>query len=380
MTASARLHELKKRYNENPRRFFAPLANEFRKTGDLDLAIGLCEEHLAVQPSNMNGHVVYGQALFEAGRVADAQVTFGNAIALDPENLIALRHLGIIAQQNGEVEEARGWFARILDADPRNDEIIGFLAALGAADSAERSTKSLPFISMEEDAAPTAPTFDDGDAHEMPEPSAESSAESSAEPDLGAAAVSVKPFVKALELPDFGETPEPDVAFHDASDVAFDVADEAVDLPVASPTFAEFLDGQFQDPLDEPAEDRGSPFVTATMADLYLQQGHTERALEVFQQLLLQRPDDEALKLRIRALMPTPVLPTSGPTSGPTSVPTARAFFAAFAARQAGASVAATMPHATRTLDAFFGNTPPATTDEQAANVLSTYMQPFRES
>ncbi|NBS59602.1 MAG: hypothetical protein EBS65_21695, partial [Betaproteobacteria bacterium] len=198
MTASARLHELKKRYNENPRRFFAPLANEFRKTGDLDLAIGLCEEHLAVQPSNMNGHVVYGQALFEAGRVADAQVTFGNAIALDPENLIALRHLGIIAQQNGEVEEARGWFARILDADPRNDEIIGFLAALGAADSAERSTKSLPFISMEEDAAPTAPTFDDGDAHEMPE----SSAESSAEPDLGAAAVSVKPFMKALELPD----------------------------------------------------------------------------------------------------------------------------------------------------------------------------------
>jgi len=38
------------------------------------------------------------------------------------------------------------------------------------------------------------------------------------------------------------------------------------------------------------------------------------------------------------------------------------------------------MPHAARTLDAFFGNTSPATTDEQAANVFSTYMQPFLES
>ena len=110
MSASARLNELKKRYNENPRRFFAPLANEFRKTGDLQMAIGICERHLAEQPSNMNGHVVYGQALFEAGRLEDAGATFANAVALDPENLIALRHLGDIARMHGDLAGARDWF------------------------------------------------------------------------------------------------------------------------------------------------------------------------------------------------------------------------------------------------------------------------------
>ena len=41
--AASRLDELKKRFEENPRRFFAPLANEYRKAGDLDQAIALCD-------------------------------------------------------------------------------------------------------------------------------------------------------------------------------------------------------------------------------------------------------------------------------------------------------------------------------------------------
>ena len=128
MSSSARLDELKKRYDENPRRFFAPLANEFRKAGNLNMAIGLCERHLAEQPSNMNGHVVYGQALFEAGRYDDSRATFSTAIALDPENLIALRHLGDLARLQGDPAAARGWFRRILDADPRNEDVLGVLA------------------------------------------------------------------------------------------------------------------------------------------------------------------------------------------------------------------------------------------------------------
>ena len=80
--APSRLDELKKRYEENPRRFFAPLANEYRKAGDLDQAIALCQEHLQDQPGNMNGQVVYGQALFDAGRYDDAEATFQTALAL----------------------------------------------------------------------------------------------------------------------------------------------------------------------------------------------------------------------------------------------------------------------------------------------------------
>lgn len=110
MADSARIEDLRKRYHENPRRFFAPLANEYRKSGFLDRAILLCEKHLADQAENMNGLVVYGQTLFEAGRTEEARDPFERALKVDPENLIALRQLGDIARLAGDVPTATGWY------------------------------------------------------------------------------------------------------------------------------------------------------------------------------------------------------------------------------------------------------------------------------
>ena len=130
MASSARLDELKKKFDENPRRYFAPLANEFRKMGEIEQAIMICEEFLPQQAGHMSGHIVYGQALFEAGRLEQSRTVFETALTLDPENLIALRHLGDIAKGNGELETARHWYTRVLDADPRNEEIQQLLYSL----------------------------------------------------------------------------------------------------------------------------------------------------------------------------------------------------------------------------------------------------------
>ncbi len=135
MASSARFDELKKKFDENPRRYFAPLANEFRKTGDAEQAVMICEEFLPQQPGHMSGHIVYGQALFDLGRLDEARTVFETALTLDPENLIALRHLGDIARAHGDPESARHWYQRVLDADPRNEEVqalIGELDASGA--------------------------------------------------------------------------------------------------------------------------------------------------------------------------------------------------------------------------------------------------------
>ncbi len=123
MATSARLEELQQKFRENPRRYFAPLANEHRKLGDLEQAIALCRTHLPQQPQHVSGHIVLAQALFEAGEVSDARGAFELALDLDPENLIALRFLGDIARAQGEHLTARQWYERVLDADPRNDEI-----------------------------------------------------------------------------------------------------------------------------------------------------------------------------------------------------------------------------------------------------------------
>src|SRR4029077_14051792 len=130
MASSARIDELRKKFDENPRRYFAPLANEYRKAGDLDQAIFICQEYLPLQPGHMSGHIVYRQALFDMSRDEEAKAVFETALSLDPENLIALRHLGDIARKAGDTNSARIWYQRVLEADPRNEEIAQFMISL----------------------------------------------------------------------------------------------------------------------------------------------------------------------------------------------------------------------------------------------------------
>ncbi len=380
MPTSDRIDELKKRYDENPRRFFASLANEYRKAGDLDQAISICQAHLAEQPSNMNGHVVYGQALFEAGRYDEAKTTFESALALDPENLIALRHLGDIACTNGANESAREWYERVLDADPRNEEIIALLAHLAAegkrADGppAEPAESPAPRESRSDFAAPqavtplstplsTPPVADPTpvvplDAVKTIEtPAYSPPAPAASRPSLGLMDLAIdfetpseamsemppvaQPVANAETPPDPAESIDPgyfpefeEVALGTPFDSTTATSEPSGDLlinpfdPDPEPV-AEFSEGVESAQPEPPAQ----PFVTETMAELYVQQGFTAEALDVYRQLSAAAPDDEELKSRVRSLEPAPE-PVAEPE--PQSVfLTVRSYFAGLAARRA---------------------------------------------
>src|SRR3954471_9927197 len=128
-----RLRELQEKFEENPRRYFAPLANEYRKGGQPKRAIEICRAQLEQMPGHMSGQIVYGQALYEAGEFEEARQVFERALTLDPENLIALRSLGDMSLQSGNTVEARSWYTRLLDADPKDSAVIALVSEIDAA-------------------------------------------------------------------------------------------------------------------------------------------------------------------------------------------------------------------------------------------------------
>src|SRR2546423_4899397 len=128
-----RLRELQEKFEENPRRYFAPLANEYRKGGQPKRAIEICRAQLAQMPGHMSGQIVFGQALYEAGEFEEARQVFERALTLDPENLIALRTLGDLSLQSGNTGEARKWYIRLLDADPKDTAVIALVAEIDAS-------------------------------------------------------------------------------------------------------------------------------------------------------------------------------------------------------------------------------------------------------
>ena len=159
-----RLRELQAKFDENPRRYFAPLANEYRKGGNPKRAIEICRAHLAQMPGHMSGQVVYGQSLFEGGEYEEARKVFEGALVLDPENLIALRSLGDLALQAGDTAQARSWYTRLLEADPKDAAVIALIAVIDssppapAAPEAETTSEFTVDFTFADKQSPTAQT------------------------------------------------------------------------------------------------------------------------------------------------------------------------------------------------------------------------------
>jgi len=391
-----RLRELQEKFDENPRRYFAPLANEYRKGGQPKRAMEICRAHLAQMPGHMSGQIVYGQSLYEAGEFDEAKEVFGRALALDPENLIALRSMGDMSLQAGNTGEARSWYTRLLDADPKDTAVIALVSEIDAAEDAApiEMAKEIPgvdtdagdqqilagietpeLVFLEGSSRPPAEDATPPAAQEA-SPPVPSSAESTASQPVTSSAASAEEAPAGLERHypvQEASPPEAPVAEPPAAEAAARFSNsegqrtEELGVPAGDsaaegltsviPEAANPLDWSGPPPaalVEEPAAQAPEPFATAsasppepparisepparapepparapepparapepparseektfsgassepfvneTMAQLYLQQGYKQLALQVYRQLAVSRPQDEGLRNRI---------------------------------------------------------------------------------
>jgi tetratricopeptide (TPR) repeat protein len=490
-----RLRELQEKFDENPRRYFAPLANEYRKGGQPKRAIEICRAHLAQMPGHMSGQIVYGQSLYEAGEFEESKEVFARALSLDPENLIALRSLGDMSLQGGDTAEARKWYTRLLDADPKDTAVIALVSEIDeAADAAPVGGKEIPGVdsdagdqqiptgleasselvflesaTQQEEALRAAQSSEDSPAadsspaeaspiglerhYPVQEPSPEDSAPetpvtetltpespsveapalASSSDDLGTVELGVPAGSSAAEgltsvIPEAANPldwsgPPPSAS---AEEPAQPPAQEADRFPAASafasapppePTpppepIARAPEPPARAPEPPPraaeaprSEERGfssggsEPFVNETMAQLYLQQGYKQLALQVYRQLAVARPNDEGLRNRIAEIEREDAVAHPGevPTARPSAQeepagrqPSIREFFATLGRRrppapntrggsrsvntqppaaEPRAPVAAAQPGAN--LDSVFAGTTVSAADARAASRLA---------
>ncbi|HYL55740.1 MAG TPA: tetratricopeptide repeat protein [Gemmatimonadales bacterium] len=143
MAYTSEIEKLEKRWAENPKgRNFAPLADAYRKAGELDRALELCTAGLQLHPDYVSAHIVHARCLIDQKNDAGASEVFQRVLALDPENVLALKMLAEIAERGGRFDQAVEWLGRLLAADPMNGEAAEHLARAKAKAAQPPAPKS----------------------------------------------------------------------------------------------------------------------------------------------------------------------------------------------------------------------------------------------
>ena len=329
MAAPDQIDELRHRFAVQPRRYFAPLADALRQAGAYEEAVVMLRAQLAEIPQHLTGHVVLGQALFDAGALADARAAFETARALDPGNRVVLRQLGEIASLGGDQATARMWFGRLRAADPYADDVAAQLGGAPGPPDADDGTTRDDEVRVERDREVTEPP---ATALAAPEaPAVEPLVSEPSHSERAEGVEDVEP-PSEFELLEFDPVPPEPSALDPV--VGLDLAPASAPARASEPEShdagRDVLAAVAADDADEsPSVDRiaSGPFATETMAGLLAAQGHTDQAVALYERLTAERPDDVALRGRLDALranadaVPSPPASSSDRDATPAPAP-----------------------------------------------------------
>src|SRR5438309_2367101 len=342
------------------------MADAYRKAGELDRAIELCTAGLERHPDYVSAHIVFGRCLIDQKNDPGASAVFRKVLALDPENVLALKILAEIAARGGRYDEAAEWLSRLLSADPMNGDAAEALArAKGRAAQSAAKPTSEPVARLVPEAArppqrnrdlviehapeePTSPRLDvkgtpadietfDGtlDFNAVAHSAAKADGiEVQEEVELKPQDLVVEGLAHTQYETGFFGTPPNTTEQDDGPkiDLPLIMPDDVLDAappppPAVSETAPPFAAAQrapaapggaaSAPPAPPPAAvalsdddgaadtatlSRAEPVLTETMAELYLRQGHQEEARRVYEGLLAKRPTDTRLRGRVEAL------------------------------------------------------------------------------
>lgn len=328
----SRLEELKGVLQKDPgSRQFLALAEEFRKDGEFAEAIRALENGLRLHPGYVAAHVALGRVYREIGQIDDALKAFLSALAIDRENLVAIKQAALLYVEKGDPVEAVKKLKLYRGLNPGDKEVteqierldtqLGTTSRLRQAQPAglplpQREPSTQPsFTPPQAPNAPEAPFPPPAQTEPLPRVSVESNG-----PGTGILELTYEALPKAAAADRDGAARprevEPDVFLFE---VEMERAAQEGALLAPSAPFPEEVELPEEDedrtvpgapipaaaPAAEPREERRKDLVTRTLADLYLAQGLRAEARKAFEILARGETDPErasALRVRARAI------------------------------------------------------------------------------
>ncbi len=270
-------------YKRHPEsRFFIPLADLYRRSGRIDKALELLESGGGQCPRSLAAGVVRGLCLQDAGRDDEAGSEFRRVLEKDPGNLIALGHLADAASERGSWSEAVQLLEKISEVDPLNTVVAEALekARIFERDPAAALPAAVGVSGMESepDANPPADLVED----------------------LGGSLISAAAHLgRQAQIPvDSVAVPEPEPRTTGKPEAAAETG-AVVESGAAADT------GTAEEPAAAAAADAHTgdeAFATRTMADIYLAQGHSQKALRILRRILEEDPGRQDVRDEIALL------------------------------------------------------------------------------
>jgi tetratricopeptide (TPR) repeat protein len=80
--------------------------------------VKICRDRLADDPHLLSGRILYAKALLHVNQMESALEQLYMILAIDPDNLVALKLLGDCACLNGDDLSAHSSYERVLEVDP----------------------------------------------------------------------------------------------------------------------------------------------------------------------------------------------------------------------------------------------------------------------
>lgn len=154
MTASARIEDLRRRVQRDPASIaFAQLAEECRRSGQIQEAIDVCRSGLAIHPGYLSARVTLGRALLELDDLDAAQQELQLVLKSAPENLAAVRGVAEILFRRGAHAEALVHYRAALALAKNDPELQERVSDLNRLVSPTRGAEPSNGLSLEQAAA-----------------------------------------------------------------------------------------------------------------------------------------------------------------------------------------------------------------------------------